>query len=250
VTTALDADPPLPGESVHDWPGLEPGRRADASVGHEHHHHGGAMPAASPSARPAPDNAHRLDHAEHGATPSDHAGHGHDVTEAPKRHVTPEAGTRSDGAREWRFGGGVNVTLPVFDRNQGSTAALEAAFDAALERHLGLATDLRSAARQARARVVSTHARARKYQDVIVPAQRRVSEQTLLQYNAMQLGIFQVLAARRDALQVELAELETLRSYWTAVAALDALLAGVHVDGATSEGARSTVAASSDEGGH
>jgi cobalt-zinc-cadmium efflux system outer membrane protein len=164
-------------------------------------------------------------------------------------HVTPEPGTRATDAREWRFGGGVTMTLPMFDRNQGATASLEAAFDAALERHLGLATDLRASARQARARVVSAHARARTYQEVIVPAQRRVSEQTLLQYNAMQIGVFQLLSARREALDVELAELETLREYWTAVAALQALLTGVQVDGSAATGAVGSVDATNDAGG-
>lgn len=144
-------------------------------------------------------------------------------------HTEPETGAASERPREWRFGGGVSVALPVFDRRQGDVAALEAAFDAALERYLGMATDLRATARQARARVTSAHARARKFEEVILPAQRRVSEQTLLQYNAMQIGVFQLLAARRDVLEVELARIETLREYWTAVGALDALLAGVEV---------------------
>ena len=80
-----------------------------------------------------------------------------------------------------------------------------------------------------RSRVVSAHARARQYQDVILPAQHRVTEQTLLQYNAMQLGIFQLLEARQAELRVELEHVETLREYWTAAAELRALLAGGHV---------------------
>jgi hypothetical protein len=88
VTAALDADPPLPGESVHDWPGLEPERPSDAAIGHSHHHHGGPTKEArpEPSKRPSPEAnpGHRVDHAEHGVKPNEHAGHGHDVTEAPK----------------------------------------------------------------------------------------------------------------------------------------------------------------------
>jgi outer membrane protein TolC len=122
--------------------------------------------------------------------------------------------------RDFRFGGGVNVGIPLFDRNQGTATALEAEYDAALERYYGMAVDIRSEAREARAR---------QYQEVIVPAQRRVTEQTLLQYNAMQLGIFQLLQARREQLDVQLAYAETLREYWSAMAELDALLAGRRV---------------------
>jgi outer membrane protein, heavy metal efflux system len=134
-----------------------------------------------------------------------------------------------DTSRNWRFGGGARVGLPLFDRRQGTAAALEAEFDANLERYYGMAVDVRSSAREIRARVASSHARAKQYQNVIVPGQKRLLEQTLLQYNAMQIGIYALLQARRDKLEAELAEVETLREYWSAVAELDALMAGKRV---------------------
>jgi len=158
-------------------------------------------------------------------------------------------GAQSD-ARAWRFGAGVTVGLPVFNRNQGTTRALEAKFDAGLERYLGMAIELRSAARIARANLVSAHARARKYQEIVVPAQRRVSAETLLQYNAMQLGVFQLLAARREELLVALAEVETRREYWTARAALDALLAGVRVGDESGARPSSQLAGATSPEGH
>jgi outer membrane protein TolC len=141
----------------------------------------------------------------------------------------PEDASGVPPAHDWRMGAGVSVAIPLFDRNQGTATALEAEFDALMERYYGMATDLRSAAREARSRVQSSHARARQYQEIIVPAQHQVTEQTVLQYNAMQLGILQLLQARREELAVQLAYVETLREYWTAVAALDALLAGRRV---------------------
>lgn len=143
--------------------------------------------------------------------------------------LQPESGSSPSSGRDWRFGGGANVSVPLFDRNQGTVSALRAEFDALLERYYGAAVEIRSAAREARARVLSSYERARQYQEVIVPAQRRVTEQTLLQYNAMQLGVFQLLQARREQLDVQLAYVETLREYWSAVAELDALLAGMRV---------------------
>jgi outer membrane protein, heavy metal efflux system len=137
-----------------------------------------------------------------------------------------ELGSSGDG---WRFGAGISVEIPLFDRRQGTAASLEAEFDALLESYYGLAVEVRSAAREARARVISAHARARQYQDVILPAQRRVSEQTLLQYNAMQLGVFQLLEARRAELDMELEAVDTAREYWSAVSRLGALLAGQHM---------------------
>lgn len=129
----------------------------------------------------------------------------------------------------WTLGAGARFTLPLFDHRQGTTRALEAERDVRLERYQGAAIDIRSAAREARARLAAAHARARHLQEVVVPARRRVMEQALLQYNAMQIGVFQLLQARRDQLASELGYQEALRDFWTARAAVDALLAGRRV---------------------
>jgi outer membrane protein TolC len=128
--------------------------------------------------------------------------------------------------REWRLGAGVQLEVPLFDRGQGTASALDAELDGLLERYYGMALAIRSAAREAASQVESAHARALQYRDTIIPAQQRVTQQTLLQYNAMQVGVFDLLQARRDELEVRLEYMDELRQYWTAVAALDALLAG------------------------
>ena len=130
----------------------------------------------------------------------------------------------------WEVGGGARVTLPLFDRRQGTLTAHEATFDAAMERYVGASIDLRSRARSARNRVLSAHLRARQYATVIVPARRRVLEQWMLQYNAMQIGVFVLLQARRDELDAQMRAIETAREFYTAKAALEALLAGRAVD--------------------
>ncbi len=162
----------------------------------------------------------------------------------------PEAETTGTGDPDWAFGAGVSVGVPLFNRRQGTTAALEAEFDALMERYHGMAIDLRSAAREARLRIESSHARARHYQQIIIPAQERVTDQTLLQYNAMQIGIYHILQARREALEVKLAEVETLREYWSAVAELEAILAGKRVAPSGGANVMTLGSASESQGGH
>lgn len=163
----------------------------------------------------------------------------------------PETAAGAQMEPEWRFGAGVSVGVPLFDRAQGTALSLEAEFDALMERYYGMAVDLRSSAREARSRVLSAHGRAVQYQDVIVPAQSRVTEQTMLQYNAMQLGIFHVIEARREELDVRLAHVETLREYWTAKAELEALLAGRSAARPSeASGKRTSVASNDPAGGH
>lgn len=131
-----------------------------------------------------------------------------------------------DGDPPWGVGGGVALELPMFDRGRGEVVARKAELASVVQRREGTAIDVRSAARRVRNQLASAHARARHYEDVILPAQREVTAQTLLQYNAMDASVFAVLQARRDELDAELSWVETLREYWTARATYDALLAG------------------------
>lgn len=138
----------------------------------------------------------------------------------------PSQGADAALGSRWSVGAGVTLALPVFDRQQGRVREYVAEFDGLLERYVGFAIDLRSEVREARNHLASAHARARQYDGVIVPARRRVLDETVLQYNAMQTGVLQLLEARRAELGAELAAVEARRDYWTAAAAFAALLAG------------------------
>jgi len=165
--------------------------------------------------------------------------------------ITVDVHGEQDG-NSLEIGGGARVALPVFDRRQGQRAALEAEFDGMMERYHGLAVDVRSALRALRNRVRSARARAAAYDAVILPARQRVMDEVILQYNAMNAGVFQVLQARREQLDAELARVEVRRENWTAAAALDALMAGWRVDAGRSFSAPSTMGApaGATEGGH
>jgi outer membrane protein TolC len=131
------------------------------------------------------------------------------------------------------LGGGIALRLPIFDQGSGRVAMHEHALDAAFERYVGMAIDVRSAARETRARLQSSAMRGRHYATVVVPARQRVVDETLLQYDAMQVSIFQLLDALRERQQSEIAAVDTRREYWEAAAAMDALLAGHHVESET-----------------
>lgn len=123
-------------------------------------------------------------------------------------------------------GVGLGVRLPIFDHAEGTIAAYEAELEVMLERYVGHAIEVRSLAREARARLLTAHARALQYTGVVVPLRQRVLDETLLRYNAMQVSVFQLLDAY-GALQASRIEaVETRRAYWMAAAELEAVLAG------------------------
>ncbi len=163
--------------------------------------------------------------------------------------ITVDGHTERDGDN-WEVGGGAHVSLPIFDRQQGTRAAREAEFDALLERYLGMAVDVRSSARELAGRLRSAHARAKHFRDAILPARRRVLEQALLQYNAMQIDVFQLLQVQRELLDAELRRIEALREFWAARASFDALLTGHAVGVEPTSSAVSLGGASEDPGEH
>jgi hypothetical protein len=64
------------------------------------------------------------------------------------------------------------------------------------------------------------------YRDVVLPLKRKLVAHTLLEYNAMHVGVPQLLQAKRDQVESESAYIEQLRQYWTLRNQAAALLAG------------------------
>lgn len=128
----------------------------------------------------------------------------------------------------WELGGHLSVGLPVFDRNQGRVMGATSEVFALRERYVATATAIRASVRMAQNRVDSAGRRAQHYVNTVLPARERVLSETLLQYNAMQASVFQLLEAQRKVTETAIAYVETLLDCWKARAALEQLLAGRH----------------------
>ncbi len=126
----------------------------------------------------------------------------------------------------WEVGPALTGRLPVFDRQQGNVISRQAELDAGRERYVGTAIQIRASVRAARARALTAQARARMYRDTMLPLRARILQQTVLQYNAMTVGVFQVLQARREQLETGRMYIATVLDYWRSRAALEQLLAG------------------------
>lgn len=161
-------------------------------------------------------------------------------TEGRLPHLATGFHGERDG-RQWELGAHLTVGLPLFDRAQGRVQAATAESQGLRERSAAVAVAVRVSLRQTRNRLESSARRARHYRDILVPARERVLKETLLQYNAMQVSVFQVLEAQRNVTESASAYVETLWEYWRARAALDQILAGRHrvtVVGGESAGTR------------
>jgi outer membrane protein, heavy metal efflux system len=85
---------------------------------------------------------------------------------------------------------------------------------------------VRAAARALSERIQAAQDRAMYYRDILLPLRERIVNDTQLQYNAMQRGVFELLRVREQQIQTAVAYIDTLRDYWLARADLGLLLSG------------------------
>ena len=165
----------------------------------------------------------------------------------PAFEVGAEA-ERTDG--DWEAGPEVQVTLPLFDQGQARRAATESALRRARAEHRAVAVDVRSATRVLATRLAATRRVALQYQRVLLALRQELSQQTLRQYNAMQVGVFGLLQAQEAEAQAARRYADALAAYWDARTDLDALLAGRMPDLGTSMRPASGSASPSRDAGH
>lgn len=145
------------------------------------------------------------------------------------RGALPEAhagifAEREEG--EWSFGPAAGLAIPVFDQNQGAIGETRARLRIAQHELLQKAIRIRSSARRARAAWLNAAGRVRFYDETLLPARVEVLEQTLLQYNAMNVGVFQLLEARRAVIDAARERVEALFDLWRASAQVELVVAG------------------------
>ena len=85
---------------------------------------------------------------------------------------------------------------------------------------------IRAAARATSSRIEAAAKNAAYYKDVLLPLRQQIVDETQLQFNAMNVGVFQLLQAKRDQIETGRAYVEALLEYWRARAEVDQLLAG------------------------
>jgi cobalt-zinc-cadmium efflux system outer membrane protein len=132
---------------------------------------------------------------------------------------------------DWGVGPAAALEVPIFYQGQGAVARAEAEMRKQRSSHTAVAIAIRAAARSAVTRLIAARDRVFYYKRVLLPLRDRIVNETQLQYNAMNVGVFQLLVARRDQIETGRAYVEALRDYWIARAEVEQLLAGRLVRG-------------------
>ena len=125
-----------------------------------------------------------------------------------------------------RVGPIVSAQLPLFDQGQAEVMRAMAELDRMRAIYVATSIDVRSQARRARNALTIARQVVLQYRDAIIPLRQRVSDEQLKQYNAMNAGIFEVLATKRQELDATQGYIRALRDYWVARAELAQIQAG------------------------
>lgn len=124
--------------------------------------------------------------------------------------------------RSWE----IRWEIPLFDSGSARVAQAEAIYRQSLHRAAAAAVNARSEVREAYLNYRHAWDMARHQRDEILPLARRVSEENLLRYNGMLIGVFELLADARAQIASVHAAIEALRDFWIAQAELDMALVG------------------------
>jgi cobalt-zinc-cadmium efflux system outer membrane protein len=136
-----------------------------------------------------------------------------------------EAG-RLRGSKHYSFGPSVAIELPLFDQRQAQIARLDALRRQADDELRSLAIDVRADVRAGAARLTTARALVLDYARVVVPLREKVVRFSQQQYDAMLLGVYQLIQAKQSEFEAYREAIEALRDYWIARSDLERTIGG------------------------
>jgi outer membrane protein TolC len=130
----------------------------------------------------------------------------------------------SDGERS--TGPAIAVTLPLSGKEAARTASAHSAARAAEDRLHDLAVRIRSEARESVDALAMARTAVERLRDGIVPRRAAMVEEAQRLYNGMLMGVYDLLAEKREELHSRRDLVEALGDYWSAKLRLDEVLGG------------------------
>ncbi len=120
----------------------------------------------------------------------------------------------------------ISLEIPIFDQRQATIARIEAELRQAQDREAALAIDARSRIRELHGKLGFARVVAEGYAKTLVPLRERIVILSQQQYDAMLLGVFQLLAAKQAEISAYRDFLDALKTYWTLRAELEMEVGG------------------------
>lgn len=146
------------------------------------------------------------------------------VKKQGKPNVTGSLFVGREDDDEKIYGIGLAIPLPLFNRNQGSSAAAKAAIDLAEAEMRSLESAVRTQARTAIMRLAISEEEASYYYDEILPAIQTNLQQLENTFRQGEISMIELRINQRDLLDAQTAALDALGEYYEQRAHVEGLL--------------------------
>ena len=123
-------------------------------------------------------------------------------------------------------GPSVSLEVPIFDQKQAVVARLAAQYQQSRLRLAALSIEARSEVREARGRLVGARSVADRYRTRVIPLRERLVALSQQHYDAMLLGVYQLLLAKQNEVNAYREYIEAVRDYWIARSNLERAVGG------------------------
>lgn len=130
----------------------------------------------------------------------------------------------------WFVGPAVNLAIPLFDFGQANSAKARAKILQQWNQYTALAIEIRSKARSSRFFLLNAFRQSQYLKKVMIPLAEQITSFTHLQCNAMQLGVFHLLSAKKNELERKIQAVQMEKDYWISKVELQTLING-HIVG-------------------
>ncbi len=135
-------------------------------------------------------------------------------------------GADREAEGDWFVGPSLDVELPLFDRKRGNVLRFESLVELARAERDAAQSRARAEVRTLAAALQSAADRAAAYDTALLPLHRDLLEETQLHFNAMLLGVYDLLNAKRIELEAQRGAVRARLDYWLARTQLERAMAG------------------------
>ncbi len=146
-----------------------------------------------------------------------------DIELSVRRGSVSDSSTSSFSTRR---GYEVGVKLPIFDWGDLQRDAMNAQTLSAANQLEATIRSAGSSLRENYAAYRTTYDISKHYKDEVIPLRKVISEENVLRYNGMIIGVFELLADSRDQIGAVVSAIAAEQQFWLADAALQATLIG------------------------
>jgi len=138
--------------------------------------------------------------------------------------IGPDSEREDNGV--WFVGPAFSIGIPIFDFGKAVSAAAQAELYQQWNNYTSIAVNIRSIARMARINFLNSKRKFNYYQKAVLPLKEKVYQETYNQYNAMQLGVFDLLKAKSDEFLAKVQMIKVQKDFIFSKIELDLLLSG------------------------